>query len=140
MSDLEWAQPPSSVNRLHCWCSVGNVVATFDPNAVTTGTFASNLSNGIGKIIVWNESNWILDLTFTDGETDIAPAWTASIFELTGPQGKITWTQDTQLNLASSPISKVWVVSYRDEEPIPGVFPLALVSQSSISNTVTTTP
>jgi hypothetical protein len=114
-----------------------DIVAKFDPSAKTTDTFATNLSNGIGKIIIWNESNWTLDITFTDGSMDLAPAWTATIFELTGPAGKITWTQDTQLAANIPPISKVWVVAYRDSEPIPGVFPLALVRQTNIGNAST---
>lgn len=113
-----------------------NIVATFDPSAAVTGTFVPNLSNGIGKIVVWNESNWALDVTFTDGTTDLAPAWTATIFNLLGPSGKITWTQDTQLTASTPPISKVWVVAYRNNEAIPGVFPLALVRQANLGNSV----
>ena len=118
---------------------MGNIVAKFDPSAAISGTFSSNLSNGIGKIIIWNESNWALDLTFTDGETDLAAAWTASIFELTGPAGKIAWAQDTQLISNFPPLSKVWVVAYRDNERIPGVFPLALVRQATIGNQIALT-
>jgi hypothetical protein len=116
-----------------------DIVTSFDPSAKTTDTFATNLSNGIGKIIIWNESNWILDITFADGSMDLAPAWTATIFELEGPAGKLTWKQDTQLTGNTPPISKVWVVAYRDNETIPGVFPLALVRQVNIGSTVTTT-
>lgn len=115
------------------------IIAEFDPSAAASGTFPVNyLSNGMGKIIVWNESNWTLDITFTNGNEDIAPAWTAQIFELTGPAGQITWAQDTQLTSLAPPISKVWVVAYRDNENIPGVFPVALVRQANIGNVINT--
>jgi hypothetical protein len=113
------------------------IVAEFDPASATSGTFSPNLSNGIGKIIIWNESNWTLDIKFTAGDIDLAPAWTATIFELEGPAGKLTWMQDTQLAANIPPISKVWVVAYRDNETIPGVFPVALVRQTNIGNAVT---
>jgi hypothetical protein len=112
-----------------------DIIAEFDPNAASSGTFSINtLSNGIGKLICWNESNWTLRFTFPNRDQDLVPAWTATIFELTGPQGKITWTQDTQLAANIPPISKVWVVAYRDDETIAGTFPLALVRQTNVGN------
>lgn len=112
------------------------IVAIFDPTAQTTGSFTTNLSNGIGKIVIWNESNIILRMSFTDGSQDIAPAWTAVINALNGPSGQINWAQEAQLTSASPPISKVWVVAYSPDELIPGVFPVALVRQTTIGNPV----
>ncbi len=115
------------------------IIAKFDPNAATTGEFAlSELSNGIGTFILWNESNWTLDITMPNGDTDIAPAWTASIFEPKGPQGQVTWMQDSQLDQVNPPQSKVWVVAYQQSDNIAGTFPVALVRQTSVGNVVTT--
>lgn len=113
---------------------MSEVIAQFDPSAATSGSFViTSLSNGIGKLIFWNESNWTLDLTKPDGSGDIAPAWIASIYDLTGPIGSITWTQSKQANTNAPPISQVWVVAYRNNETISGVFPVALNRQSVVS-------
>lgn len=112
------------------------IVARFDPSASPSGTIPIPLSNGIGIMIVWNESNWMMDISFPNGDTDLAPAWTASIFALTGPAGQITWSQDTQLVSNSPPSSKVWVVMYGPGESIPGTYPLALVRQTTLGNVV----
>jgi hypothetical protein len=115
------------------------IITKFDPSAEASGNFAlSELSNGIGTFILWNESNWTLDITMPNGDTDIAPAWTASIFAPTGPQGQVTWTQDAQLDQVMPPQSKVWVIAYQTSENIAGTFPLALVRQTSVGNVVTT--
>lgn len=116
---------------------MSDLIARFDPSAKASGSFVvTSLSNGIGKLILWNESNWTLDLTFSDGTTDIASAWLASIYDLTGPVGSISWTQDKQVSSNAPPISQVWVVAYRNNETIPGVFPVALNRQSVVSGGV----
>jgi hypothetical protein len=118
---------------------MSDLLPSFDPSAKTTDTFTPNLSNGIGKIVVTNESDWALTLKLPDGSNVLAPAWTAQIYHLNGPAGKVTWTQNMQLTLSGAPISQVFVEVYKDSEAVPGVYPLALVRQTSVGNTVTTT-
>lgn len=107
------------------------LIAKFDPSAKTTDTFGlRGLSNGIGTLLLFNDSAWNLDLTFPDGSTDIAPAWLASIYLVTGPAGNVTWTQDVQSNTTVPDLSRVWAVVYRPNEKVPGVFPAALTRQT----------
>ncbi len=110
---------------------MSSLIAEFDPSAATSGAFVvAYLSNGIGTLVVWNDSAWSLDLTFPDGTTNIAPAWCAMIYKLTGPAGSVTWTQDKQANATTPDLSNVWVVAYLASENVPGVFPVALTRQT----------
>ena len=110
---------------------MSDLIKEFDPSAATSGSFVVNyLSNGIGKLVIWNDSAWSLDLTFPNGDSNIAPAWCAMIYELTGPAGSVLWAQDKQVNLTTPDLSNVWVVAYRDNEILPGIFPIALTRQT----------
>ena len=110
---------------------MSDLIKNFDPSAATSGSFVvTYLSNGIGKLVLWNDSAWSLDLTFPNGDTNIAPAWCAMIYELTGPAGSVLWAQDKQVNLTTPDLSNVWVVAYRDNEILPGVYPIALTRQA----------
>ncbi len=110
---------------------MSDVIAQFDPTATTSGKFAtSSLSTGIGKLVIWNDSAETLSLTFPNGDTDIAPAWVASIFELNGPARQVQWAQNMTVNATTPDLSQVWVIAYRDNEKIPGVFPIALTKQT----------
>lgn len=108
--------------------------AKIQPGTVGTlvaGSFPlTYLSNGIGKLVIWNDSAWSLLLTFPDGSTNLAPSWVAMIYELTGPAGSVLWAQDKQVNAIAPDLSNVWAVAYRNNESIPGVFPIALTRQT----------
>jgi hypothetical protein len=112
---------------------MSKIIASFDPSATTTGVIPLDyLSNGKGTIVVWNESNWTLDFEFPYSGEDVAPAWIASKFALSGPQNPLTWKQDKQVNTNAPPISNVWIVAYQEGESAPGVYPAALVRQTNI--------
>ncbi len=109
---------------------MSEIIAQFDPSSATNGSFViTYLSSGVGKLVVWNDSAETIDLVFPDGSTDIAPAWVADIYELTGPAGNIAWKQDKTVNNTTPDISQCWVIAYQPRENIPGVFPIALSRQ-----------
>lgn len=109
-----------------------NVVATFDPSITTTGTFT--VPQAQGKMVIWNESNISLQLSFQNGHTAYVAAWTGMLF--CGPWGgsTVTWSHQAILSSSSPPISQVIVEVYAISEPVPGTFPMALVRQSNVGN------
>jgi hypothetical protein len=113
------------------------IIASFDPSAQTSGTFPlSNLSNGIGKILVKLEANWSIKLELPDRSVDVASAWTESLFNCTGPQGQVTWSQYMQLVSNSPPQSMCTIIGYDNNEVVPGTYPLALVRQANLGNPI----
>jgi hypothetical protein len=115
------------------------IVTTFDPNAKTTDTFNLELPGPRGKMLVFNESNWSLQLTFSNNATTYVPAWTAMLYPISNLSTSIvTWKQLTQLASSGSPISQVIIETYDQNETVPGTYPAALVRQTNIGNSVTT--
>ncbi len=124
---------------------MSDLIATFDPALAASGTFKVRyLSNGIGTLVVHNDSARTLQLIFPDGNTDVAPAWLSSKFYVTGPGGDVTWKQHSTVNNQAPDLSQVDVVAYRKNEPVPGVYPAALTRQTksgggNVSSTSTLT-
>lgn len=115
------------------------IVTTFDPSASTTGTFNLVLPGNRGKVLVYNESNINLTLTFSNQDTTYIPAWMAMVYCVHDlPSPVVTWTQLQQLAAASSPISQVVIETYDPGEALAGVYPAALVRQTNIGNAVNT--
>lgn len=112
------------------------IVATFDPSAVTSDTFNAGFPNGVGRIVVYNESNINLQLSWGSFST-YCPAWTAMLYCISTSNVNINWQQQSTLVSTGAPISQVIVEAFDNNEVIVGTFPAALVRQTNIGNTVT---
>ncbi len=115
-----------------------NVVAQFDPSTLSSDTFTVPTSAANGKMVIYNESNISLQLTFQSGDTAYVPAWMAMIYPSPPGNVNITWAVHTVLNSSSPPLSLVIVEIYSQGEFVPGTFPLTLVRQSNVGNSVGT--
>lgn len=116
-----------------------NIITAFDPSAATTGEFNMVFPGGRGKMLVFNESNINLQLTFANGYTSYVPAWTANLYCLNGLSSPlVVWTQYSTLTSSGAPISQVVIEGFDPNEPVPGTYPAALVRQTNIGNSVTT--
>jgi hypothetical protein len=116
-----------------------NIVQIFDPATLAKDTFVVPQSSANGKIVIWNESNISLMLSFQDGSTAYVPAWCATLFCGRTGSVNITWEQQATLSSLAPPLSQVVVEVYPQGEPVPGTFPMALSRQSNVGNTVNTT-
>jgi hypothetical protein len=114
------------------------IVAQFDPSAKTSDSFNTNLPNGTGKIVIYNESNISLQLTFPSGETAYAPAWMAVLYCVQLSNPNVKWNQLYTLSSLGPPLSVVIVETYNSNEPVPGTFPASLVRAVNIGNAVST--
>ncbi len=115
-----------------------NVVAQFDPSVLTSDIFVVPSSAANGKIVIYNESNISLTLSFQDGGTAYVPAWMAMLYPTPPGTVNITWVQHTILNSSNPPLSMVIVETYAQGEFVPGTFPLTLSRQSNVGNSVGT--
>lgn len=116
-----------------------NIVTKFDPSSALTGTFNVVFPGNRGKMLVYNESNVNLMLTFSSSDTTYVPAWTAMIYclnNLTSPL--VTWSVFSQLTSSGAPISQVVIETFDANEPVPGTYPAPLVRQTNIGNAVST--
>lgn len=113
------------------------IVATFDPSLTTSDTFNAGFPNGVGRIVVYNESNVNLQLSWGSFST-YCPAWTAMLYCISTSNVNINWQQQSTLVSTGAPISQVIVEAFDNNETIVGTFPAALVRQTNIGNTVST--
>lgn len=112
------------------------IVDTFDPNTSTSSTFNAGFSNGVGKIVVYNESNANLQLSWGSFST-YCPAWTAMLYCISTNNVNISWEVQSSLISNGAPISQVIVEAYNNDEQILGTFPAPLVRQTNIGNAST---
>src|SRR6266702_1903697 len=110
------------------------IVATFNPAVTTPNTFIVQQSSASGKMVVWNESNISIQLTFQNGDTTYVPAWTARMFCGNFGGSTITWAQHSTLTSNQPPLSQVVVETFGSNEAIPGTFPATLSRQTNIGN------
>lgn len=112
------------------------IVDTFNPQTNTSTTFNAGFSNGAGRIVVYNESNYNLQLAW-DAFSTYCPAWTAMLYCITSNNVNISWSiQSTLITTATPPISQVIIEAFDNNEPILGTFPAPLVRQTNIGNSV----
>lgn len=112
------------------------IVDTFDPNTSTNSTFNAGFSNGVGKIVVYNESNANLKLSWGSFST-YCPAWTAMLYCISTNNVNISWEVQSSLISNGAPISQVIIEAYNNDEPILGTFPAPLVRQTNVGNAST---
>ncbi len=115
-----------------------NVVAQFDPATLTSDMFTVPASSANGHMVIYNESNISLQIKFQNGDTAYVPAWMAMLYPTPPGTVNVTWEQHTVLNSSSPPLSMVIVEIYRQGEYLPGTFPLTLVRQANVGNSVGT--
>ncbi len=114
------------------------IAAIFDPTTETETTFNTGFSNGTGRMVIYNESNQNLLLSWGSFKT-YCPCWTAMLYCLSASTVKIDWViQSTLVTSTVPPISQVIVEAYGPGEAITGTFPAALVRQTNIGNAVQT--
>ena len=111
------------------------IVETFNPATSTSNTFNAGFSGGTGKLVIYNESNINLQLSWGSFST-YCPAWTAMLYCITTNSVNITWTAQSQLSSNNAPISQVIVEAYDTNEPVLGTYPQALMRQTNIGNAI----
>ncbi len=90
-------------------------------------------------MLVYNESNVNVQLTFSNNYTTYVPAWTAMLYCLHDlPSPLVTWSVYSQLTSSGAPISQVVIETFEVNEPVPGTYPAPLVRQTNIGNAVQT--
>lgn len=117
---------------------MSRLIEGFNPNSAVAGDFASNLVNGCGSAVLYNESNYTLVLTFEDGSEDILLAWTADVFKARYPSPRIRWRRYDTLAVDASPSTRVFGVAYEPSETIAGMYPVGLARGVYVGNTVAT--
>lgn len=110
-------------------------VAEFDPSTETNDTFNAGFANGSGRIVVFNESNVNLKLSW-GSNTAYCPAWTAMMYCIATNNVNINWVIQSQLVSNQAPISQVVVEAYDNSEPLLGTFPAPLVRQTNMGNAI----
>ena len=116
------------------------IVAVFDPATLVKDTFTVPQSSYAGSMVVWNESNISLTLTFQTGDSAYIPAWGARKFYGSYGGSIITWEQQAQLASNQPPLSQVIVEVYAQGENTPDIFPQSLASrQNNVGNASTVT-
>ncbi len=108
------------------------LVAEFDPATEQSDTFLVPQSAACGWMVVWNESNISLDLSFPDGSTGYAPAWYRRKFPTRVGSVKVVWAEHATLSSLAPPISEIIVESYSQNEYVPDDGPL--VRQTNVGN------
>ena len=115
------------------------IVTVFDPATSTSDTFKVPQSAYNGSMVIWNESNISLTLTFQTGDSAYIPAWGARKFYGSYGGSIISWEQQAQLASNQPPLSQVVVEVYAQGENIPDIFPQALSRQNNVGNASTVT-
>lgn len=87
------------------------------------------------KILLYNESPYNIQLDFLNGSTDTLHAWEGAWWGIDADTKQIGWMLDpNSLNVASAPVSAVFLTLYLPGEPINGQYPVSLVRQASVGN------
>lgn len=100
-------------------------------------TFSVPSSPG-AKLLIYNESNISLQLSFENGYTAYLPAWVGMLFPALSGSMTISWLQYAVLNSQQAPVQNVVVEMFSCGEPIPGVYPVAMHRQTNVGNTIIT--
>lgn len=112
------------------------VVQIFNPNLGMTGTFTASTQVG-SKMLIINESNVNLSLTFPNGATSYVPANDRRLYCLTGamaqPHSVYTWTSQSFLTNANS-INQVVVETYDPGEALNESYPSPLIRQTNLGS------
>lgn len=117
---------------------MSQLIQDFNPNLASSGTLLTNVVNKCGAVVLYNESNCILQLRFEDGRQSILTAWTQDKFMLPDQSLNIEWKVLATLGSASAPSSTVYGVAYEFYEVPKGNYPLSLLRQTNVGNQVTT--
>jgi len=106
------------------------VITQFDPTSAQSGTFNAQFPNGTGRLVMYNESNINVIISW-GGYSTYLPAWTAMLYCIQTSNVNINWQQQSQLKIINTPISQVVVEAYENSEAIPGTFPAPIVRQTA---------
>lgn len=111
-------------------------ITPFDPSASMNGTINAQVVNQCAKVLLYNESNIGLLLTFSNGDTAMLPAWWARSYVIprTGTAA-ISWQQQYILQSSSSPISLVLGEAFEAVENAPDIN-VSLSRQTNVGNSV----
>lgn len=112
------------------------VVQQFDPTLSTEDKFSVPQSSATGTMVIWNESNVGLTISFQNGYSTYVPAWVANAYKVPVPNVEIVWAQTNVLNSVAAPLQIVTIEMYDDGEQLPAAFPVALSRQINLGNSV----
>ena len=113
------------------------IVAQFNPATLMSDTFSVPSSPG-AKLLIYNESNISLQLSFPNGDTAYLPAWVGMLFHAFTGSMTISWLQYAVLNSQQAPVQQVTVELFACGEQIPGVYPVAMHRQTNVGNAIIT--
>jgi hypothetical protein len=101
-----------------------------------SGTINVQVVNRCATILLYNESNIGLLLTFPNGDTQLLPAWWARSYTLpTTGTAAIEWTQQYILQSSSAPISLVLGEAFEPAEHAPEIN-VPLSRQTNVGNQI----
>jgi len=119
------------------------LVTSFDPSALQSSSFQvqtqQNPVNGFyGYLLIANESSVSLIITI-GGDQFRLPPWVKDKVILDALTKEVGWQQEFSLNNAGgAPVTQVLVDYYSADEPVSDVYPISLVRNTNIGNTVNT--
>lgn len=116
---------------------MADIVTAFNPASTDLTKVSVPQSARTGGIVIWNESNISLNLTFQDGTTMYLPGWYHR--HKCGYAGDITWALRTTLNSPNPPTSEVIVEMYTSGEHFPSDGPIVRQTNGSAAAQVTST-
>ncbi len=114
------------------------ISAVFDPAsppAGSTATFVAGYPTGVFQMLVHNESNQNLKLSWGSNSV-YAKAWEVSYFCVQSNQSVINWSIQSTLTGGAGPISQVLVEVYGPNEQIVGTYPVAINRNIAIGNSL----
>jgi hypothetical protein len=91
------------------------MIKSFDPSEAQNGTIDPQVSNPCGRLYLFNESIYGLQLTFQDGSSASLPPFYFRSYVIRKP-GPVQWKQLYALQSSGAPVSQVFGESYESSE------------------------
>ena len=110
------------------------VIQQFDPSQASKGVIAVGAADQGSKMLLYNKSPYDLQLDFLNGSQSIAHAKQARVWTLDGDTKQINWTVPSSQSVKNPPQSIVQGELYNPDEPVEGVYPVQLDTQTDLSN------
>ncbi len=111
------------------------VAAVFDPTLTTEGTFPTLLPNGVGKMLVVNDSNVNFYLIWGSNQSYV-PAGAQRLYCISVGNQPISWRQDSALGGPKPQVSQVIVETYQPNEDIVETYPSHMVRTTNVGNSI----
>lgn len=115
-----------------------DIATIFNPAASLSGTFNANFPQGAGKMLLINESQVNVSITW-DSNKSYVPAGDRRFYCIHSSTTVVSWSQQSVLPGSNSNTpSQIVVETYAPGEQIVETYPAPLVRSTTVGNTVTT--